>query len=145
MRAGECWARQTLVRGTGGSESGLWPTPCASASKGSSPASLTRSSGADRSNDRIDHAVMASDGGQLSPDWVEWLMGWPISWTSLDPLPALEWPDWSVDPADDGSVPRVGRKIPNRAARLRCIGNGQVPPCAAEAWTQLAQQRREDE
>lgn len=64
-----------------------WPTPTASASasKGSSPASLTRKSGADRSNDRLDHAVMASDGGQLNPPWVEWLMGWPIGWTELKP------------------------------------------------------------
>ena len=63
-----------------------WPTPVASASKGSSPAALTRKSGADRSNDRLDHAVMASDGGQLNPEWVEWLMGWPIGWTELKPL-----------------------------------------------------------
>tara|TARA_R110002012_G_scaffold253320_1_gene432327 strand:- start:367 stop:954 length:588 start_codon:yes stop_codon:yes gene_type:complete len=25
-------------------------------------------------------------GGKLSPDWVEWLMGWPIGWTSMEPL-----------------------------------------------------------
>ena len=24
--------------------------------------------------------------GQLNPDWVEWLMGWPIGWTALKPL-----------------------------------------------------------
>ena len=24
-------------------------------------------------------------GGQLNPDWVEWLMGWPIGWTDLKP------------------------------------------------------------
>ena len=24
--------------------------------------------------------------GQLNPDWVEWLMGWPIGWTDLKPL-----------------------------------------------------------
>ncbi len=23
------------------------------------------------------------NGGQLNPDWVEWLMGFPIGWTSL--------------------------------------------------------------
>ena len=63
-----------------------WPTPVASMSKGSSPASLTRKSGADRSSDRLDHAVMASDGGQLNPTWVEWLMGWPLGWTDLRPL-----------------------------------------------------------
>ena len=63
-----------------------WPTPVASMSKGSSPVALTRKSGADRSGDRLDHAVMASDGGQLNPTWVEWLMGWPLGWTDLKPL-----------------------------------------------------------
>lgn len=73
---------------------GLWPTPCASASKGSSPAALTRKSGKDRSNDRIDHAVMASDGGQLNPEWVEWLMGWPIGHTALEPLETARYQEW---------------------------------------------------
>jgi hypothetical protein len=71
-----------------------WPTPVASMSKGSSPASLTRKSGADRSNDRLDHAVMASDGGQLNPDWVEWLMGWPIGHTDLKPLATGRYREW---------------------------------------------------
>ena len=61
----------------------MWPTPCSSASKGSSPASLTRKNGKDRSNDRLDHAVMAVDGGQLNPVWVEWLMNWPLGWTQV--------------------------------------------------------------
>lgn len=64
----------------------LWPTPCASASKGSSQSSLIRKDGKDRSKDRLDHAVMDSDGGQLNPEWVEWLMGWPIGHTELKPL-----------------------------------------------------------
>lgn len=38
--------------------------------------------------------------GQLNPDWVEWLMGWPIFWSSLDPIKELLWLDWNVDPAD---------------------------------------------
>ena len=71
-----------------------WPTPVASMAKGSSPASLTRKSGADRSNDRLDHAVMASDGGQLNPEWVEWLMGWPIGWTELKPLEMDRFQEW---------------------------------------------------
>lgn len=25
-------------------------------------------------------------GGQLNPTWVEWLMGWPLGWTDLQPL-----------------------------------------------------------
>lgn len=72
----------------------MWPTPCASASKGSSPAALKRKSGKDRSNDRIDHAVMASDGGQLNPEWVEWLMGWPIGHTALEPLETVKYREW---------------------------------------------------
>ena len=63
----------------------LWPTPTATMFKGSSPAALTRKDGQDRSNDRLDHAVMASDGGQLNPTWVEWLMGFPIGHTDLQP------------------------------------------------------------
>lgn len=74
----------------------MWPTPCASASasKGSSPATLKRKSGKDRSNDRIDHAVMDSDGGQLNPEWVEWLMGWPIGHTALKPLETVRYREW---------------------------------------------------
>lgn len=26
-------------------------------------------------------------GGALNPQFVEWLMGWPMNWTSMDPLP----------------------------------------------------------
>ena len=63
-----------------------WPTPVASMAKGSSPAALTRKSGSSRENDRLDHKVMALDGGQLNPTWVEWLMGWPLGWTDLKPL-----------------------------------------------------------
>jgi len=40
--------------------------------------------------------------GQLNPDWVEWLMGWPIGWTSMEAITELDWRDWSVDPADEG-------------------------------------------
>jgi hypothetical protein len=29
--------------------------------------------------------------GQLNPDWVEWLMGWPIGWTSLDNAQEVVW------------------------------------------------------
>lgn len=59
----------------------LWPTATASAYKGSSPATLTRKNGKSRERDRLDHAVMAANGGQLNPEWVEWLMGWPIGAT----------------------------------------------------------------
>ena len=33
-------------------------------------------------------------GGILNPDWVEWLMGWPVGWTSMDSLPVSRWAAW---------------------------------------------------
>ncbi len=101
-RGGVLSERQTsepLIRGTGSGSSQRtasrrWPTPVASMAKGSSPAALTRRSGADRSNDRLDHAVMALDGGHLNPEWVEWLMGWPIGWTDLKPLGTDRFQSW---------------------------------------------------
>ncbi len=71
-----------------------WPTPVASISKGSSPNALTRRSGRSRARDRLDHAVMASDHGHLNPEWVEWLMGWPIGWTDLKPLEMDRFREW---------------------------------------------------
>ena len=74
--------------------------------------------------------------GQLNPDWVEWLMGWPIGWTRLESI-KLDWRDWSVDPADTGEVSRVGKGIKNRVNRLKAIGNGQVPAVVRLAWNFL--------
>ena len=82
-----------------------------------------------------------SSGGQLNPDWVEWLMGWPIGWTSLEPLTAIRPHDWSIEPPD---VPRVATGIMARVDRLKALGNGQVPQCAAEAWRQLHKRLMED-
>jgi len=76
-------------------------------------------------------------GGQLNPDWVEWLMGWPVGWTDLKPMLDLQWRDWQVDPAEDGSIGRVAEGVENRKARLKAIGNGQVPQVAVLAWKNL--------
>lgn len=32
--------------------------------------------------------------GQLNPEWVEWLMGWPIGWTELGPLEMDRFHEW---------------------------------------------------
>lgn len=70
------------------------PTPVACISKGSSPASLTRKNGRSRATDRLDHAIMASDGGSLNPSWVEWLMGLPIEWSASRPLAISSFRQW---------------------------------------------------
>ncbi len=34
----------------------------------------------------IQHLEQRPIGGTLNPNWVEWLMGWPLGWTDLKPL-----------------------------------------------------------
>ena len=80
-------------------------------------------------------------GGKLNPDWVEWLMGWPRGATRLEPLPADALAAWEQEqmqpewPAE--SVPRVEDGSPHRVGRIKALGNGQVPKCAATAFTIL--------
>ena len=66
---------------------------------------------------------------QLNPDWVEWLMGWPVGWTDIT-RDLCDWRDLSNEP-EDISIATTRRD--NRTARIKAIGNGQVPLCAAVA------------
>jgi DNA (cytosine-5)-methyltransferase 1 len=91
-------------------------------------------------DDRIDYTVEreAGDGSRLNPDWCEWLMGWPIGWTRLEPLKIdVHDYNWSVDPADTGVIPRTTIERTHRSHRIRCIGNGQVPQAVEFAWRLL--------
>lgn len=80
---------------------------------------------------------MKLNAGQLSPDWVCWLMGYPIGYTSPDPLEELLWLDWSVDPADMSedykwqTPNRVTTEKKHRVNRLKALGNAVVPQCVA--------------
>jgi hypothetical protein len=94
MRNGECWERPEWAPPMNGTASGSWPTPVACMSKGSSPGALTRKNGRSRARDRLDHAVMATDGGPLNPEFAEWLMGWPIGLTDLRPLATDRFQQW---------------------------------------------------
>jgi hypothetical protein len=77
-------------------------------------------------------------------------MGWPIGWTDLKPLLASHWQDWREsqdwwgrDPSEvpylDTIYPRTVKSYPDLSHRLKAIGNGQVPKCAATAWTNLGE------
>jgi hypothetical protein len=81
--------------------------------------------------------AVAMSGGSLSPDWVSWLMGLPVGWTSLEPLPREEYLDW-LHSQEDGTwwqeergLPRVATGIKDRVNRLKCLGNGIVPASLA--------------
>jgi hypothetical protein len=47
-----------------------------------------------RSNDLPDALSAVGNGGSLNPRWVEWLMGWPIGWTSCAPLATDKFQQW---------------------------------------------------
>ncbi len=68
-----------------------WPTPTARDYRG-----VHRSErGRER---RLENArgipLNEAAGGLLNPTWVEWLMGWPIGWTALQPLGMDKFLEW---------------------------------------------------
>ena len=123
-----------------------WPTPNAHEPR---LGYQDRSKGKKGTQKSLTTIVVDDNGGpvkgtRLNPDWVEWLMGWPIGWTSLDfiNLDMKRWWNysmitqpakyWEEDPADipvgeKYHTPRLTSKKEYRADRLRCCGNGQVP------------------
>jgi hypothetical protein len=86
--------------------------------------------------------AVAMSGGSLSPDWVSWLMGLPVGWTSLEPLPREEYDQW-LQMQRDGTwwaqwwgpwwfdCPSIATGIKDRVNRLKCLGNGIVPASLA--------------
>jgi hypothetical protein len=84
-----------------------------------------------------DEALLARLGGALSPDWVSWLMGLPIGWTSLEPLAQEDYDEWFEAQRDgtwwqeERGLPRIATGIKDRVNRLKCLGNGIVPASLA--------------
>lgn len=78
-------------------------------------------------------------------------MGWPLGWTSLEPLTLAAFAEWraKVERGEcwefDPSTPAEGREVvprvydfsEHRVNRLKALGNGQVPQTAARAWIEL--------
>ena len=123
-----------------------WPTPTTRDYKGGyTTEALIRTDGKDRSMDALPNAVLdglgteTKPGYQLSADWTEWLMGFPVGWSDLEALPGEALP-WDKEPE---GIPRVVKKQNHRALRLRGIGNAQVPQCAAEAYLSLLERLNE--
>ena len=119
----------------------LWPTPRASEFKGVGPlGSKSHQHRLDRCylDATVQEAEQAT--GALHPAWVCWLMQWPLGWDSLEPLPAASLEDWKQKTIDgswwleEPDIPRIARDIPQRAKRLKALGNGMVPLCFAIAY-----------
>ena len=70
----------------------MWPTPPAhNGNEMDSPAEKLRHTPS------LTHQARGGDTTQpkhLNPEWVEWLMGWPIGWTDLKPLATDKFQRW---------------------------------------------------
>ena len=115
-----------------GEEISEWPTPTKRDWKSGCASEATH----DRNARPLSEVVHKQSPGSLNPDWVEWLMGWPLGWTSLEPLCESAW--FSSTWWDDEPCPRITTIKTNRVSRLKAIGNGQVPACMVAAWWLLS-------
>lgn len=72
------------VRRTDGTDAQFWPTPTAMDAKGLDR-NFRKNATPTRSillSQKV--AMLSENAGQLNPEWVEWLMGFPIGWTDLN-------------------------------------------------------------
>lgn len=77
MLNGIAYRHPPLVRRTDANECGLLPTPTVQdASNNAGPSQFRRNS----------LPLNAAIGGALNPNWIDWLMGFPVGWTDLDAL-----------------------------------------------------------
>jgi hypothetical protein len=67
-----------------------WPTPTVSDAKpsGSQTFEPKRQGG-----HKLCEAVRHGEVGKLNPEWVEWLMGWPLGWTDCVPSAMVSFPN----------------------------------------------------
>ena len=84
--------------------SGFWPTP-----RAGRPGSRPNGKGGKVLQEEVQIAEGIRKRGQkvkpkslpgLSPEWVEWLMGWPIGWTDLKPLGTDKFLRWQQQRLD---------------------------------------------
>jgi hypothetical protein len=85
-----------------------WPTPQAFDCKGTIGGEDWKHRNATREKGPKSSLTEAI-GGSLNPPWVEWLMGWPIGWTALEPLATESFQRWLIAHGVNSQVERVER------------------------------------
>ena len=70
------------------------PTPTAGDAKNARNATSSRHRDSQHHSGTTLCDLVHATGGKLNPQWVEWLMGWPIGWTDCAPLATdrCQWP-----------------------------------------------------
>lgn len=110
----------------------MWPTPRASDGEKGGP--NQRDSKGNYALPGAVHHAKEPGKGQLNPDWVECLMGFPIGWTDIDRDETeshwIDEPRWPAGPQEEQhewEPPRVATGVKNRVPRLKACGNAVVP------------------
>ena len=112
-----------------------WPTPRVSDTEGGKAHNVELHNGSfSRTNkdgvrwgvklrDAVESSPEASVTTDLNPQWECWLMGLPVGWVSLDPLPEEAYREW-IEGMMDGTwwdtekgLPRVTPSVPGRVNR----------------------------
>jgi hypothetical protein len=133
-RGGLLWEQTKSERPTKGIERGLWRTPDTGGGGDKRPSQTGQESSRERPahpdqiggpSEQSETLADSDDQWKLQPQGIksnEW--GWPgdSSW-------------WSTEPA----MGRVADGVAARVDRLKALGNGQVPLCAATAWRLLTE------
>ena len=116
-----------------------WPTSTTRDWKGARKPETLKAKGRDERNSLPD-AIEYQNGGQLNPDWVAWLMGWPIGWEALQPFEWGNWPSddwWRVDPADNEVPYKYSSPCESDASGVwqseKAISNGWMPRLSQQA------------
>ncbi len=103
----------------------LWPTPCASEAR---QGYQNRNNGKRGQQESLSTVIQggpaATVGGSLNPTWVEWLMGYPLSWTALAEYPSqprqrhtLKNPKQDAATVCAGSATPSSRKSPRSSSK----------------------------
>ena len=147
--SGQLYQLPTQAHPISANDGGLWPTPRVSDTEGGIVQNVEYENGSfSRLNaDGVRWGVKLKDAmastnpeydqksNSLNPDWVEWLMGVPVGWSSPEPLPEGTWEEWITDITSgtwwetERDIPRVTTERTNRNKRLKALGNGIVPRC----------------
>jgi site-specific DNA-cytosine methylase len=99
---------------------------------------------AKRSKPLRDILPFIEGGRKINPVWAEWYMGWPPDWTDLGAKPDVRaWKRltgtgaWWTDAVEEQVLPRTlpsGDGVADIGARIKILGNSQVPLCCATAF-----------
>ena len=95
MRDGECWERITLDFPMSATVSGLLPTPTKSwGRRGPGLSNNMNNLRMSLKSTKASLSIVKACGWRWPASFLEWMMGWPISWTELKPLETDKYQQW---------------------------------------------------